>query len=275
MTDPVFTPKGTIVLIHGLWMTPLAWEEWIPYLESKGYNVIAPGWPGIDDKTPQELRAEPASMAKAGIDTIVDHYASIISALPSPPIIIGHSFGGLFTQILLSRGLGLAGIGIAPATPAGIFALPLSVFKATFPVLKNPLNAHSAVPITESQFHFCFGNHGTEAESKPQWERYSVPAVAHVLWQGVAAALNKDGPAHVEFKKENRAPLLLTAGTLDHVVPESSVAKEFAAYEKLGKEGSPIVEFKVFEGKSHGIVNQPGWQEVADYALAFIDKYVK
>jgi non-heme chloroperoxidase len=275
MSESVPASRCTIVLIHGLWMTPLSWEEWIPYFEAKGYKVIAPGWPGIDDRTPEQVRADPEPIAKIGIDTIVDHYASIISALPSPPIIIGHSFGGLFTQILLSRGLGSAGIGISPAQPAGIFALPFSVVKATFPVLKNPFDAHSTVKITESEFHYCFGNHLTEAESKPLWERYSVPSVAHVLWQGVASALKESGPAHVEFKKECRAPLLLIAGTKDHVVPQSVVAKEFAAYEKQGKDKHSVVEFKVFDGKTHGIVNQEGWQQVADYALAFVDKYVK
>ena len=275
MSDSTPAFKGIILLIHGLWMTPLSWEEWIPYFEAKGYKVIAPGWPGIDDRTPEQIRADPEPMAKFGIDTIVDHYASIISTLPSPPIIIGHSFGGLFTQILLSRGLGIAGIGIAPAQPAGIFALPFSVVKATFPVLKNPFDAHSTVKISESEFHYCFGNHLTVAESKPLWERYSIPSVAHVLWQGVAGALSESGPAHVDFKKENRAPLLLTAGTKDHVVPQSVVAKEYAAYEKQGKDGHPVVEFKIFEGKTHGIVNQEGWQQVADYALDFVDKYVK
>jgi non-heme chloroperoxidase len=275
MSEPVSATKGTIVLIHGLWMSPLCWEEWIPYLEAKGYKVIAPGWPGIDDRTPQQVRAEPLPMAHDGIDSIVDHYASIIASLPSPPIIMGHSFGGLFTQLLLSRGLGAAGVGIAPAQPAGIFGLPpFSVLKATLPVLKNPFDIRSTVPITEKEFHYCFGNHLTEAESKLLWERYSVPAVAHVLWQGVAGSLTTGGPTKVEFKKENRVPLLITAGTKDHVVPESVVAKEFAAYQKVGQVGHPVVEYKVFEGKSHGIVNQEGWQEVVDYILAFLDKYV-
>ena len=274
MAETAPATKGTIVLIHGLWMTPLCWEEWVPYLEAKGYKVLAPGWPGVDDRTPQAVRADPAPMASGTIEKIVDFYAGVIADLPAPPIIMGHSFGGLFTQILLSRGLGRAGVAISPAQPAGIFSLPFSTVKATFPVLKNPFDRDSTVAITADQFHYCFGNHlATVAEAKPLWERYAVPSVAHVLWEGALGGLSSHGPAHVDFKKENRAPLLLMAGTQDHVVPQATVTKEFAAYEKAGKGDQAIVEFKIFEGRSHGIVNQSGWQEVADYAIDFVEKH--
>jgi pimeloyl-ACP methyl ester carboxylesterase len=104
--------KPTIVFIHGLWMIPLCWEEWVAHYRALGYPVLAPGWPGVDDRTPEEIRKEPGKLAGLTIHEIVDHYAEIIQALPVPPIIMGHSFGGLFTQILLSRGLGCAGVAI-------------------------------------------------------------------------------------------------------------------------------------------------------------------
>lgn len=107
--------KPAILFIHGLWMTPLCWEDWKKHYEARGYEVIAPGWPGVDGRTPAEIRADPKPIADKGIATIVDHYAEIIKKLPTPPIIIGHSFGGLFTQVLLSRGYGAAGIALSPA----------------------------------------------------------------------------------------------------------------------------------------------------------------
>jgi non-heme chloroperoxidase len=118
--------KPTILLIHGLWMTPKCWEEWIPHFESKGYQVIAPGWPGVDDRTVEEIRKDPHPMASGTIDKIIEKYTAVIKELPQKPIIMGHSFGGLFTQILIDRGLGVAGAAISPAQPAGIFALPFS-----------------------------------------------------------------------------------------------------------------------------------------------------
>lgn len=178
------SPKPAIVLVHGLWMTALSWEDWVARFHARGYEVIAPSWPGIDDRSPAEVRADPTAIANKSITDVVDHYDAIIRALPTPPIIIGHSFGGLFTQILLSRGLGAVGIAVSPAQPAGILSLPLSTVKATFPVLKNPLGASKAVPITASEFHYCFANHLSLEESKTLYEKYSIPAVARVLWQG-------------------------------------------------------------------------------------------
>ena len=224
-----FISKPSILLIHGLWMTPLCWEDWIPYLEAKGYQVLAPGWPGVDDRTPDEIRADPKPMAGQTIVSIVDHYASILSSMSAQPIILGHSFGGLFTQILLSRGYGCAGIGISPAQPAGIFDLSIDTLKATGPVLSNPFNIHSTVPITAQEFHFCFGGHLPREQSDVLYHRYAIPSVAHVLWQGATGMLTKSGPGHVDFDKSDRAPLLLIAGTKDHVVPMHTVQKEFDA----------------------------------------------
>jgi non-heme chloroperoxidase len=270
------TLKPTIVLIHGLWMTPLCWEDWITRFQAAGYTVIAPGWPGVDDRTPEEIRKDPSKLAGLTIHEIVDNYASIIQALPTPPIIMGHSFGGLFTQILLSRGLGCAGVGISPAQPSGVLALKFTTAKASFAILGHPSTYNAAVPITESQFHYAFGNHLTEAESKPLWEKYSIPSAAHVLWQGAIGAIKSEGnvnvDGHVDFAKKDRAPLLMIAGTNDHTVPREIVEAEFKHYKK--HEGPAVVEVKVFEGRTHGIVNQKGWEEVADYALNWVEQHI-
>lgn len=248
-------------------MTPLAWEEWMAYFTSLGYPVLAPGWPGIDDRTPEEIRKDPSPLNGLTIKKVVDSYEKIIKALPTPPIIIGHSFGGLFTQILLSRGLGVAGVALSPATPAGVFALPFSTFRATLGVLSNPFTYNSTAPFTLPQFYYAFGNHlKTQAEAKPAWERYAVPSAAHVLWQGALSGLSDKGDGHVDFKKADRAPLLLIGGSIDHVVPANIVKKEKDAYS-----GPAVVDFKLYEGRSHGIVNQEGWKEIADFAINWVE----
>lgn len=264
------SPKPSILLIHGLWMTPLSWEDWISHYQSLGYQVFAPGWPGVDDRTPQEIRKNSTPMNGKSIGDIVEKYEAIIKTLPTPPIIIGHSFGGLFVQILLSHGLGAAGVAIAPAAPAGILALPFSTIKSTFSTLKNPLDYNSTVPLSESDFHYAFGNHLDRSESKVLWEKYSIPAAVHVLWQGALGGLHSKsakGEAHVDFTKANRVPLLLIAGSNDHVVPQVVVEKERSAYK-----GPAVVELRVFPGRTHGVINQTGWEEIADFAISWVEK---
>jgi pimeloyl-ACP methyl ester carboxylesterase len=109
----------TIVLIHGAWMTPLCWEGFVRRYEARGYRVIAPAWP-YDDRPVAELRRSPApELARVGFAELTDHYARIVESLAEPPIIIGHSMGGLVAQQLLDRGLGSVGVAIDPAPPRG------------------------------------------------------------------------------------------------------------------------------------------------------------
>jgi pimeloyl-ACP methyl ester carboxylesterase len=147
----------TVVLIHGLFMTALSWEKWVERYSQKGYQVIAKSWPGMDGDI-EQLRGDPSGVEHLGIGEIVDYYDALIRELDEPPIIIGHSFGGAFTEILLDRGLGAAGVAIDAAAVRGILNLPFSQLKAGFPVLKSPSNIHKAVALTPEQFHYAFTN---------------------------------------------------------------------------------------------------------------------
>jgi non-heme chloroperoxidase len=116
-------------------------------------------------------------------------------------------------------------VGTSPAQPSGVLALKLSTVRAGFGILGNPFTYNKAVPFTESQFHYAFGNALDKTDSKVLWEKYSVPAAAHILGQGALGVLG-GGDGAVEWKKANRAPLLLIAGTNDHVVPREVVEAE-------------------------------------------------
>ncbi len=257
-------PKN-IVLIHGLWMTSLSWENWTKRYTDQGYNVIARSWPGIpelgDDL--EAFRKDPSAVSNVGVTEVVDHYEKIINELDSPPIIMGHSFGGLMTQILLDRGLGVAGVAVDAAPVKGILILPFSTIKVAWPALSNPLNNHRAGGLTAEQFRYAFGNNLSEEESNAVFQKYAVPGPDHLLFQASFANFNPHAATSVNFHNNDRAPLLLIAGGNDHIVP--AVVTE--ANYKLYRKSTAVTELKEYPGRSHFTVGEKGWEEVADYAL--------
>jgi pimeloyl-ACP methyl ester carboxylesterase len=257
------TPPDTIVLIHGLWMTPRSWEGWIRRYEERGFKVLAPSWPGMEADV-EALNANPAPIAKLDIRTIVDHYERIIRGLDSEPIIMGHSFGGTFVQLLLGRDIGVAGVGVSSATVKGVPDLPLSTIRATLPVLRNPSNRGKAVPLSPKQFHYAFANTLDRRASDEIHRRYHVPAAGRVLFEGALANLRRHPPTEVDFGKDDRAPMLFIAFENDHVIPPQATrhnAKKYAGARAL-------TAFTEFPGRPH-FPAVPGWEEVADAALAW------
>ncbi|WP_345750809.1 alpha/beta hydrolase [Microbacterium rhizophilus] len=258
--------KPPIVLVHGLWMTPSSWDTWANRYRAQGHEVIVPGWPGIDDRTPQQVRRDPKPLENRGIVEIVDAYDRIIRALPQQPILMGHSFGGIFIQMLLDRGLAIAGVGVEPGQPAGVLALPFSTLRTGLPILSNPFRMRKANPFSKAHFHYTFGNDLTRAESDREWEKSAVHSVNRVFFEGVLSLpKERTGITRVDFAKPDRAPLLLISGGIDHVAPP---AIQKATLKKYAK-GPALVERVEFPGRTHRIVSQDGWEEVADYALGW------
>lgn len=255
-----------IVLIHGLWMTAASWAKWAARYTAMGYEVVARSWPGMEGDI-DELRRDPSAIATLGIGDIVQHYEKIIRGLDKAPFIIGHSFGGLITQVLLDRDLGAAGVAIAPAPVKGILFLPLSTLRVSFPALSNPANNHRAVPLTPEQFHYAFTNHLSEAEALAVYEKLAVPGPDHVLFQAAFANFNPHAPTSVNFQNDGRAPLLLISGGNDHVSPASVVEANFKLYGK----SKAVTEYKNFPGRTHYTLGQDGWEEVAAYALTWLE----
>jgi len=253
----------TIVLIHGLWVTPRSWEGWKAYYEAKGYTVITPAYPGFDIEV-EALRENPAIISNLTVPETADHLASVIEALPKPPIIMGHSFGGLFTQMMLARGLGAAGAVIDSAPTEGVRVTPLSQARSLFPALKNPANYNRAVGFTADEWHYAFANTLSREESDAVWEKYAIAAPGHWVWAyGLLANFT---PGHQETWVDysvDRAPLLFIGGGEDHIMPPSvnqSNAKHWA-------KSPALTEYHEFAGRDHWTCAAPGWEAVADYAL--------
>jgi pimeloyl-ACP methyl ester carboxylesterase len=251
----------TIVLINGLWMTALSWEHWVKHYTDKGYCVIAANWPGMEGDI-EQLRRDPSSFANLGLSDVVDHYEQIIGELETPPIIIGYGFGGLVTQILLDRGWGAAGVGIASAPVRGIARLPLSMLKLAFSVLGKSLSNKTA-SLTAEQFHHAFTNSLTESESLDAFNRYTVPAPNRVLLQTAFANFSSHSATTVNFRNDTRAPLLLVAGGKDRIVPSSIVKANFDLY----RESKAETDYKEFSDQAHFTLLQE--TRVADYVLGW------
>jgi pimeloyl-ACP methyl ester carboxylesterase len=253
----------TIVLIHGLWMTPRSWEEWVPYYESKGYRVLTPGYPGFEIEV-EALRENPSIISSLTVPQTVAHLAGVITELDRPPIVMGHSFGGTLTQLLLDRGCGAAGVAINSAPTEGVHVNPPSQIKSLFPILKHPSTRHQEAGFTPEEFHYAFTNTLSEEESAKVYGRYHIPAPGNWVWAYGLIANFKPGHQEtwVNYKNASRAPLLFIAGGEDHIMPASvqrSNAKHYTS--------DTITEVHEFPGRSHWTCGEPGWEEVADFAL--------
>ena len=260
MTADTATPD-TIVLVHGFWVTPRSWEGWIDHYQKKGYTVLAPPYPGFEVEV-EALNADPTPIVELKVPEIIERFETIMSDLDRPPIIIGHSAGGAFTQILLDHGFGAAGVALNSAPTEGVKIAPPSQLKSTFPILKNPANHHKAVGFTLEQWNYTFTNGFPEDEARRLYERYHIPASGRVLWNSILANIE---PGHqdtwVDYKNDDRAPLLFVSGSTDHIMPPS-VQKSNAKHYK----SNTITEVKEFEGP-HLLPCQEGWEDVADFVL--------
>ena len=257
-----------VVFIHGLWLLGSSWNRWATVFEQAGYAPLTPGWPD-DPATVAEGNAHPEVFARKKVGQVADHYATIIGRLKKKPAVIGHSFGGLLTQIVAGRGLSVASVAIDPAPFRGVLPLPFSALKAAFPVLSNPANRNRAVPLTFAQFRFAFANAVSEAESKELYETFAVPASGAPLFQAATANLNPGTEAKVDTMNPNRGPLLIISGEKDNTVPW---AISNASYKKQ-KRNPGVTEIKEMPNRGHALVIDSGWREVADTALAFVKRF--
>src|SRR6266851_335882 len=210
--------RTPVVFIHGLWLLPSSWDRWAAVFEEAGYAPLTPGWPD-DPETVGEAKAHPEVFAHKTIAQVADHYADVIGQLKTKPAVIGHSFGGLLTQIVAGRGLAAVSVAIDPAPFRGVLPLPFSALKSASPVLGNPANRNRAIPLTFDQFRFGFANAVTEDEAKELYENFAVPASGAPIFQAAAANLNPWSEAKVDTKNPDRGPLLIINGELDHTVP--------------------------------------------------------
>jgi non-heme chloroperoxidase len=258
-----------VVFIHGLWLLPSSWDRWAAVFEDAGFAAVTPGWPD-DPATVAEANAHPEVFAHKKVGQVADHFAEVIGGLKQKPAVIGHSFGGLLTQIMAGRGLAAASVAIDPAPFRGVLPLPFSALKAAAPVLGNPANRGRAVPLTYDQFRFAFANAVSEDEARELYGTFAVPASGAPLFQAAAANLNPWTEAKVDTKNPDRGPLLIISGEKDNTVPWAIANASY----KRQKRNQGVTEIVEIPNRGHALVIDSGWREVADKALAFVKRFV-
>jgi pimeloyl-ACP methyl ester carboxylesterase len=257
-----------VVFVHGLWLLPSSWEHWIALFESAGYGAVAVGWPD-DPETVEQARAHPEVFAHKSVGQIADHVAAVIGDLGQRPAIVGHSFGGLLTQILAGRGLARVSVALDPAPFRGVLPLPISSLRSASPVLRNPANYNRAVALTYKQFRYAFANAVSEREARRLYETYAVAGSGVPLFQAATANLNPWTQAKVRSRNPDRGPLLIICGERDNTVPPV-LAK--AAFERQ-KRNPGVTEYAEIPERGHSLTIDEGWREVAETALAFVRRF--
>ncbi|WP_262060725.1 alpha/beta hydrolase [Streptomyces sp. STR69] len=260
--------RTPVVFVHGLWLLPSSWDRWAAHFEQAGYAPVSLSWPD-DPETVAEANEHPEVMAGKTVGQVADHLTQLIGTLTRKPAIVGHSFGGLLTQILAGRGLSAVSVAIDPAPFRGVLPLPVSALRSSAPVLSNPANRNRAVPLTYDQFRYGFANAVSEEEARELYETYAVPAPGAPLFQAATANLNPWTEAKVDTENPDRGPLLIISGEKDHTVPWS-IAN--ASYKKQ-QHNKGVTEITEIKGRGHALTIDNGWQEVADTALSFVRRY--
>jgi pimeloyl-ACP methyl ester carboxylesterase len=261
--------RAPVVFIHGLWLLPSSWDRWAQLFEAAGYAPITPSWPD-DPETIEEARAKPEVFARKSIGMVADHTADVIGKLDRKPAVMGHSTGGLLAEIIAGRGLSAATVAIDPGPFRGVLPLPLSTLRVVLPVLMNPLNRGRAVTLTFDQFKYGWANALGDEESKRLYERYHVAAPGIALAQMANANLNPFTEAKVDTKNADRGPMLFLEGEKDHTVAPAIARAAF----KRQRRNAGVTEFQQVPNRGHALTIDDGWREVAEKALAFVERFV-
>jgi pimeloyl-ACP methyl ester carboxylesterase len=255
-----------MILISGAWLSARSWENYVDYFTKRGFDVSTPDWPRREGDV-EEMRETAEQAAGLGVKEIIDHYEALIRGLDQPPVLMGHSYGGLFVEVLLDRGLGRAGVALSPAPPKGILVLPLSTLKAASPALAHPSTRHGVVTLTPEEFTYAFVNTFSPEDAAAAYERYAVPETGQIFYEAGFANFHLHPPTEVHFKNDERAPLLIVGADEDKTVPASLAKAQYKRYER-----SPAkTDYLEFEGRPHLHMVAPGWEEVAAAIDSWLD----
>jgi pimeloyl-ACP methyl ester carboxylesterase len=245
------------VFIHGEWLTPASWELFKSRYTACAFDCLAPPWPFIDNSIGAGRQTPHPGLAGLSVARIVNHYDELIRKLPAPPLLVGHSFGGLVVQVLLDRGLGAAGVAINAVPPGGVLPGVIAL-RSALPFLLTWNGWNRIQTMTLGQFSRNFAQSLSPDEQRTVFRRHVVPTAGRILYQAAFGIGTR-----IDFANDSRAPLLLVAGEKDRIVQSSMVASNYRKYLRSATETA----YKSFTGRTHWSIAETGWEDVADYTI--------
>jgi non-heme chloroperoxidase len=257
-----------VVFVHGLWLLPSSWSNWAELFKRAGYAPLTPDWPD-DPATIDQARANPEIFAQKTLKQVADHTADVIGRLEQKPVVMGHSTGGLVAQMIAGRGLAAATVAIDPGVFRGVLPLPPSVLKSSGPFLVNPKWRSRSITLSFDQFKYSWANALDEDEAHRLYDTYHVAASGMALAQMGSANINPRTEARVDTMNPDRGPLLILDGEKDHTVPWAIANASY----KRQKRNPSVTEIKKIPNRGHALTIDHGWQEVAQTALDFVERF--
>ncbi|MFI0901167.1 alpha/beta hydrolase [Streptomyces sp. NPDC020983] len=253
--------RTPVVFIHGAWLHARVWEPWAELFATRGFLAFAPGWP--EDAAARQGGGDHAPAAGLGLDELTDHYARFVRSLDVPPVLIGHSVGGLIAQHLLGADVGRAAVAIAPAPVNGV---PLPASRTGLWAPDGAERADRLVPLSAERFHQVFANTAGAQESGRLFERYVVPAPRRLLADLGCAGTPRSPRTAADVTNTRRGPLLLVSGQEDLLVPDVVTR---TVYKQYG-DSTAVTDLKQFADRAHSLIIDGGWPSVAGYVLGWL-----
>jgi pimeloyl-ACP methyl ester carboxylesterase len=250
----------TIVLIHGNFVNDVTWIDWKQHYEQRGYTVFTPANPGHDGNPYALRKSVHPDLMKTGFIDVVNNIDKLISTLPEKPLVIGHSMAGMATLKLVEMGRAAAGVSIDGAPPKNVFP-PFQTLKTVLPAF-GFLSSAKYYMGTRKWYDYAFFNTLPDAEKAAMFEKYAVPESFKVSRELVLNSFS-----NIDFKKPH-APLLFIGGGSDNIFPAAltkTIARKYS-------DANSRVDVQIFDGKSHFLCGEPGWEQVADYILNWYEK---
>jgi len=254
--------KRSILFITGAFVSNACWDQWRTYFEAKGFTTFAPPWPHKDAPAETLRNRQPdRAIASNRLAALTDYYADLARQFPEPPIVIGHSIGGLIVQLLLQRGLVAMGVAIHSVPPQGVFTFKFSFIKAGWKALGFFTPVNESYLISFESWNYAFANEMTCDEQKESYYNLAIPESKLVVRDTITSA------AKVDFRKPH-APLLFVSGSIDNTIPSSLNYSNFKRY----KHKASVTDYKEFYGRNHNVLVQSTWRDNAAYILEWIKK---